>query len=228
MQLTKLTFENYKAFKEPQEFRIKPITFVIGKNSSGKSVVSRLPKLLAGSLAPDATSPIETQYDNIHFGEDFRDLIHNKLEQGKVGLGATFEDGARRIVLKAEIQQIAGTPFQVVSKFDLKSGDGFDFQLNWEIMFQLSPPPKPQIYRLKRDNTTKMEMIVDFIGILPEKIVELKSYDNIIMDHFVSLKQEIRNSVRNIRYIAPIRELPKTRYKYKTDDNLYPCLCFRQ
>ncbi len=143
MQLTKLTFENYKAFKEPQEFRIKPITFVIGKNSSGKSVVSRLPKLLAGSLASDATSPVETEYDNIRFGENFRDLIHNKLEHGKVGLGATFEDGDKRIVLKAKIQQIAGTPFQVVSEFDLKSEDGFGFQLNWDIENQKLEPLNP-------------------------------------------------------------------------------------
>ncbi len=219
MQLTKLTFENYKAFKEPQEFRIKSITFVIGKNSSGKSVVSRLPKLLAGALASDAMSPIQTEYDNIYFGENFRDLIHNKMEHGKVSLGATFEDDSNKeTVLRAGIQQIAGTPFHFVSNFDLKSEDGLNFELDWEAL--TDEPPALQLYNIKEGNTTN-EMLVEFTGILPEKFTDL-GYNNIMPDDLVSLKQEIRNAVRNIRYIGPIRGLPKLRYKYKSSRPSHP------
>ena len=36
-KLTKIGLQNFKAFKEEEEFEIKPITLVYGYNSSGKS-----------------------------------------------------------------------------------------------------------------------------------------------------------------------------------------------
>ncbi len=44
--ITKIKFKNYKLFKQTQTLEIKPITILIGKNSSGKTAVLKLPTLI--------------------------------------------------------------------------------------------------------------------------------------------------------------------------------------
>ncbi|MFK7796112.1 MAG: AAA family ATPase [Aureispira sp.] len=51
--IQQVTFESYKVFKEKQTLELKPITILIGKNSSGKSAIMRLLTMLAKSIAPD-------------------------------------------------------------------------------------------------------------------------------------------------------------------------------
>ena len=41
MQLTRLFFENYKAFDQEYDLEIRPITVLIGPNNSGKSAKRR-------------------------------------------------------------------------------------------------------------------------------------------------------------------------------------------
>src|SRR5688572_7176726 len=92
MKLKAIKFENYKAFKALQEFEIRPITILIGKNSSGKSVVSRLPLLIGRSLAGDNSSPLELQFDDLDFGGSFVDLIHNRFSHGFLNFEIEFLD----------------------------------------------------------------------------------------------------------------------------------------
>ncbi len=74
---------------------------------------------------------------------------------------------------------------------------------------------------MKGENGTE-QVFANFTGILPEKIIASEDNQEIKMEHFVSLKQNIRNSVRNIQHIGPIRGLPKTRYKYKGSGPSHP------
>src|SRR5262245_34720370 len=92
MLLESISFENYKAFDKKRSLRIRPITILIGKNSSGKSVLSRLPLLVARSLSDQARSPIDLAFDGLDFGSSTIDLIHNRAAHGAVGIGADFCD----------------------------------------------------------------------------------------------------------------------------------------
>ena len=120
MELKRIKFRNYKAFKDKQELEIKPITILIGKNSSGKSVVSRLPLLLAKSLNENSNSPIELQFDDLEFGGAFRDLVHNRIEHGNVTFELEFESNEDIIKLEVTIQNIADSPLQFISKYSIK------------------------------------------------------------------------------------------------------------
>ena len=211
MKIKKFTFENYKAFKFRQELSIRPITLIIGKNSSGKSVVSRLPLLLANSLSSSEISPIKLDFDGLKFGEEFRDLIYNRFEHGTVSFGVSFEGEKNSIELEITVQAIAGTPFHIISHFLLKSNGGFAFELSWD-RDQSSELPASQVYHIH--GNLEDQAIVEFQGILPDKILAVKDKREIVLSELAFLTQEIRQTMQNIEYIGPFRDLPKSKYKY--------------
>lgn len=74
----KINFKNYKSFKEQQTLELRPITVIIGKNSSGKSAVVKLPTLLEGALSGTVVDPISIINDGIELGAEFRDLLYGR------------------------------------------------------------------------------------------------------------------------------------------------------
>lgn len=75
--LKEITFKNYKAFREEQTLELKPLTILIGKNSSGKSAIAKLPTLIEGSLSGRFSQPLEINNNGIELGGNFRDLVYN-------------------------------------------------------------------------------------------------------------------------------------------------------
>ncbi|MEZ9683883.1 DUF3696 domain-containing protein [Vibrio atlanticus] len=80
--MKKITFENYKAFKNKQELELKPITILIGKNSSGKSAIAKLPSMIEHSLKGEFLEPLQFVNDNVELGAEFRDLMHGRKTTG--------------------------------------------------------------------------------------------------------------------------------------------------
>lgn len=76
--LTAIEFKNYKSFKDLQRFELRKITILIGKNSAGKSAISKLPVLIENSLSGDFEEPFLMTNKNIEFGEIPRDLIYSR------------------------------------------------------------------------------------------------------------------------------------------------------
>jgi AAA15 family ATPase/GTPase len=77
----KISFENYKVFKEPQDLIIKPITVLIGKNSSGKSALVRMIMMVLESLSPDSDSIEDAliyKTSKFDVAGNFRDLLHKR------------------------------------------------------------------------------------------------------------------------------------------------------
>ena len=88
--MQKITFENYKPFKNKQELELKPITILLGKNSSGKSAIAKLPSMIEHSLKGEFSEPLQFVNDNVELGAEFRDLMHGRKTTGanalKIGL----------------------------------------------------------------------------------------------------------------------------------------------
>ncbi|SHN45785.1 AAA family ATPase [Chitinophaga sp. CF418] len=76
--VNKISFKNYKSFKERQELELKPITVLIGKNSSGKSAISRLLTLLSGSLSGEFDPPLKWENKGVRLGLSNSDLVYNR------------------------------------------------------------------------------------------------------------------------------------------------------
>ncbi len=74
----KISFRNYKIFKEKQSIELKPITVIIGKNNSGKSAIAKLPTLLEGALNSNLPDALSITNGNIQLGAELRDLVYGK------------------------------------------------------------------------------------------------------------------------------------------------------
>ena len=80
--LNKIGFQNYKSFKDSQELELKPITVLIGKNSSGKSSIVKLLTLLDASIKGISSTPLYLKNKNVELGVEFRDLVYSRKAVG--------------------------------------------------------------------------------------------------------------------------------------------------
>lgn len=97
--LTGLSVHNFKSFAEQGELAIRPITVVMGKNSSGKSSLLRALFLLrqTAEARDRATAGVfEGQY--AQFGS-FHDFAYKHLLTSTVGIKWAFEGLARPRIL---------------------------------------------------------------------------------------------------------------------------------
>ena len=81
--ITKLSFQNYKLFKEKQELELKPLTILIGKNSSGKSAITKLLPLIENSLSGGLRDvPLSLENYGVSLGAEFKDLVYGRHKVG--------------------------------------------------------------------------------------------------------------------------------------------------
>ncbi|WP_437899734.1 AAA family ATPase [Sorangium sp. So ce124] len=212
MELVELRFENYKAFHRPATLELRPLTLLIGRNSAGKSAVARLPLLLSRALSGPAKSPVELEVDSVDFGASFLDLIHNRTPHGAIGLGATFEDGARsRIEVWTKIQHVSEYMMQLVSAFELRMTGAPPLKLTW---IGTNPLEDPAPYRLQVDDATR-EVKVAFRGLLPHPE---------IFGHLARMTQAamvfsectflVSTVLARVGYLGPFREAPQRLYRF--------------
>jgi len=79
--IDKISFKNYKIFKEKQTIELKPITVIFGKNNSGKSAIVKLPKLIENSLKATTSVPLQINNDGVELGLELRDLVYGKANR---------------------------------------------------------------------------------------------------------------------------------------------------
>jgi energy-coupling factor transporter ATP-binding protein EcfA2 len=80
--INKISFRNFKLFNQDQDFELKPITILIGKNSSGKSALAKLPTLISESLKGVTEDPFSWENDGVILGANYSDLNHGKETTG--------------------------------------------------------------------------------------------------------------------------------------------------
>jgi predicted ATPase len=76
--INKISFKNYKVFKEKQTLELRPITILIGKNNSGKSAVLKLPTLISGSLSGKFSHPFELENEGVRIANEYRDVVYGR------------------------------------------------------------------------------------------------------------------------------------------------------
>lgn len=92
VKLLKIRFENYKRFSDREEIELRPVTLLLGKNSSGKSSITRLFPMIGKSLSGDLESmPISFENDNVPLGTSFQSLCHNG-NMVELKFGVSFAD----------------------------------------------------------------------------------------------------------------------------------------
>jgi hypothetical protein len=91
--ITKISFENYKSFKEKQTLELRPMTILIGKNSSGKSAVLKMLPMIENALNADFDEPLLVDNYGIELGVSFKDLIFGRKQVGYLMFELKTNDG---------------------------------------------------------------------------------------------------------------------------------------
>ncbi|WP_304246162.1 DUF3696 domain-containing protein [Parabacteroides gordonii] len=92
--LSQITIKNYKAFKESEILELRPITLLIGKNSSGKSSLCKLLPLLENATSGTIDTPLLLNNFHISLGSRFEDLFHNNITTD-LQLGVVYDNGIK-------------------------------------------------------------------------------------------------------------------------------------
>jgi len=211
MNIKKITFANYKAFEKEQSFELKPVTILIGKNSSGKSSLLRLPLLLANAFSnSNKDELISLQLADLDLGYEFKDLLYNKYETRILKLGLEFENEGTDAKWSVGIQNFPELDKQLIAEFEFTS-DEFQVSLSLDL-----DTPKLNHYFGMVNNVEVENSIVRFNQLLPFKYEgnDKKSVQNI---GYLSLKhiQKFNSLINKLKYLRPFRAFPKRFYSNK-------------
>ena len=91
--LKRITIENYKAFKEPTTFELRPITVLLGKNSSGKSSICNLLSVLSYMLSDKSKGVFSMTNGDIKLGSVFSELFYTDIKS-KLKFDLAFDNNA--------------------------------------------------------------------------------------------------------------------------------------
>ncbi len=191
MKIKSISFKNYKAFSEQQTMQLKPITVLIGKNSSGKSSIAKLFTLLENSLMGDIDEPLLLKNNGVELGVEFDNLF---FENNPAGIPLIF-----KIVYENNIEIEIGL---------LKKVDGYGLDV-----FQWKYKDDTQKFALELtddgylDTISKKTYNCEFKGFIPTKFIEKNTVEN--------LYEKFKIEKIDVDYIGPFRILPE-RYFYLT------------
>lgn len=201
MKLQSIEFESYKSFPDCQIMTIRPLTIVIGKNSSGKSAFSRLPLLLANSFSPDSEEPITVSHNGVEFGGSFIDLVYNRLPHGSVKMTMKFIENT---TISFNVQNINGTPIQMIKSWSIESPI---LKLDFEI--ELTEENIKRAEDVRYFSKGKL-FLITFQGLVPTNILfPDEEYDYRVID---LLNNSLYDFARNVEYIGPYRQIPQRVY----------------
>ncbi len=78
--LKRLIIENYKAFKNPATIELRPITVLLGKNSSGKSSICKLLSVLSYVLSDSGKGVFSMLNGDVKLGTMYSDLFYTDIK----------------------------------------------------------------------------------------------------------------------------------------------------
>lgn len=189
MKLNRLTFENYKGFRERKEIQIRPITVLIGKNSSGKSAIGKLTTLIESSLSENAgKEPLLLVNNGVALGRSFRDIVYNQLPSSPVQFGLNFEN----VTLNVAVVEPTSEFQPIITEWEYISGS---------YTLKLNLIREGGVYRSSFDN---IEYKCEFRGFWLTKMIEIATGKPYSL--------EIDKPTIKVDYIGPFRLIPPRTY----------------
>jgi hypothetical protein len=188
MPITSLAFERYRKFKDRQDVRLAPITIIIGKNGSGKSIISRLPLLIEKALSRSPEGTLSLSAGDIDHAATFQDLVHARGALPFV-LGAAMDVGPNVLRFETRIQYVHEIRLLVVENCVLTKKDHLK---NEHQVFEATladtgdPTYSSPRYRLSGVQGDPMDL--GFQGLLPT----------------LNLPDEVKDSVDSLRATIPV------------------------
>lgn len=121
MKITQFTMEEVRCFADRQRFEIRPLTFLVGENSTGKTTALACLQVLANFLKTDRLDFNVAPYSM----GIFRDIVRrSKRPEKSFSLGLTFENKAEKVECILEFVEKEGGFEPAVRSVKLGFADG--------------------------------------------------------------------------------------------------------
>jgi len=200
MRLSALICNRYRAFKERQRVELAPITIIIGKNGSGKSIFSRLPLLLAAAISENADGPLDISAGGIDHATSFEDLVNSKSALPFV-LGAEISNAHTLYRFESTLRYVSETRALAIENFHLFENDSQIFLASISDAEQLQESAQTFICEyLSKSSRVQL----DFIGLFPS----LECLDDDIRALIYPILSEFRKALPLPSYLGPFRVEP--------------------
>lgn len=219
---TKLRIKNFKCFRDTGELDIKPLTFLVGPNSSGKSSIIQMLLMLKQTVDdPDMDNPLLTNGNwvelgaypefvykgdiekdlnvefliNVKFGFDWERNLITKLDSSKnnnLSLTLFFNYDPETTQIELKKREQKGQQF---TENLIKIGDEYEAEFFIE-------------QNNVRKKITKISPIKFFDSFISEEGIDNKYYNTLLG----SASSSVKNNFKKLSYIGPLREFPKAFY----------------
>lgn len=200
MKISAISFEKYKAFRDPFNIDLKPITVLIGKNSAGKSAIARLPILLKSGFNSNSNSPVELTNSAVSFGASQLDLIHQRRIHGSYSIGYSIENDHHNFSVSAEMQNFVEFKMTKVSNLKLK----LDSEC-LEIVWPRSSNPTLNEYLI--ENTKES---INFRGLFPsDSDIKRIAEKNPLLKKMIPFITSSKDLFDLTSYLGPFRRQPQ-------------------
>ncbi len=211
MNITQFTMEEVRCFSERQTLEIRPLTFLVGENSTGKTTALACFQMLANYLRREG---VDFNADPYSMGT-FKDIVRNSRPKGQVfKLGFTADKWAdpirqqfstEAVEWTVEFSQKIGGIEPAVSLVKLKFSNG-------EIVFKIGDDTTERPARLvsfnKKHDYYEINCDPDLLDMLPShslfRFVQFES------NHFLEGDTEGKTALAN--YVETLQNLEKRRY----------------
>ena len=121
MSITQFTMEEVRCFAERQQFEIRPLTFLVGENSTGKTTVLGCFQVLADYLTERKVDFNRPPYSM----GNFKDIVRNSKKKEKAfKLGFTFKYGNEDVECTVEFFEKKGSIEPAIKSITMKFTDG--------------------------------------------------------------------------------------------------------
>lgn len=225
----KISLQNFKSFKKLDEIELKNITIIAGKNSCGKSSILQSMLLLKQTVESSSESPLCLEGKYIKCS-NIKELAFGlpPINQAKFGYEFFFEDKSS-VEISFKNKSVDGSYIPV-----LDSNIHKIFKDN-EIVKLSNDVTKTKLTKLldKMNFPVDVEKIISYETIYkkftPSHVeIKIETDDegpktiNLPIFFFSSERDELNskliNSLKNIRYLSPVRAIPERAYVHYSED----------
>lgn len=188
----------YRAFKDEVRIPLAPLTLILGKNGSGKSVLTRFPVLLAGGIDASATSPLNLVAGGVSHASRYEDLVHQRSAQPFM-LGAEVAVGGTTVIFKTTLRHVVESHSLAYERFELFENDISVLRL--EISSPEEIGKENAEFKLKAGEAEEKLCKVEFAGLFPSQM----GGEADLLERIVAYRGSFERAFGNPAYLGPFR-----------------------